>query len=51
MELLLFVKIQKYEQRIPEMKRILQNYNINYEEFEKNGIKSERKFLSRIIEE
>ena len=45
------VKIQKYEQRIPEMKRILQNYNINYEEFEKNGIKSERKFLSRIIEE
>ena len=45
------VKIQKYEQRIPEMKRILQNYNINYEKFEKNGIKSERKFLSRIIEE
>ncbi len=47
-----FEKIQKYEQRIPEMKRILNNYKINYEdEFTKNGIKSERIYLSRIIEE
>ena len=47
-----FEKLKKYEQRIPEMKRILNNYKINYEdEFNKSGIKSERKFLSRIIEE
>ena len=47
-----FEKIQKYEQRIPEMKRILNNYKINYEdEFTKNGNRSERIYLSRIIEE